>query len=155
MGTGIVGASSNRVEVEASGVIDAPLENLWQLLRDFNNIAHWHPDVTESHLESGSGREAGSVRTVRLRSGISIRERLLAISSQDHSYRYSVIESPLPIRNHESTVRLASLNSSQTQITWTAKFEVIDGDAKALADGVRTGVLDLGIEGLRRAVALK
>jgi len=101
------------------------------------------------------GREAGSVRSIRLRNGISVRERLLAISPHDRSYRYSVIESPLPIRDHESTVRLVSLNNSQTQMTWTAKFEVIEGDAKALAEGVRTGVLDLGIEGLRRAVALK
>ena len=124
-------------------------------LERFNNVAQWHPDVTESHLESGSGREAGSVRSIRLRNGISVRERLLAISPQDRSYRYSVIESPLPIRDHESTVRLESLNNSQTQMTWTAKFEVIEGDAKALAEGVRTGVLDLGIEGLRRAVALK
>jgi hypothetical protein len=151
----VVGTGSNRVEIESSGVIDAPLDNLWQLLSDFNNVAQWHPDVTESHLESGSGREAGSVRSIRLRNGISVRERLLAISPQDRSYRYSVIESPLPIRDHESTVRLASLNNSQTQMTWTAKFEVIEGDAKALADGVRTGVLDLGIEGLRRAVTLK
>jgi hypothetical protein len=156
MEIGIVGTGGNRVEVESSGVIDAPLENLWQLLSDFNNIAQWHPDVAESHLESGTGREAGSVRSIRLRNGISVRERLLAISPQDHSYRYSVIESPLPIRDHESTVRLASLNNSQThQMTWTAKFEVIEGDPKAVANDVRTGVLDLGIEGLRRAVALK
>jgi Polyketide cyclase / dehydrase and lipid transport len=93
METGIAGTGSNRIEVESSGVIDAPLENLWQLLSDFNIVAQWHSDVTESHLESGSGREAGSVRSVRLRNGISIRECLLAISPQDHSYRYSVIES--------------------------------------------------------------
>jgi NADPH:quinone reductase len=96
METGIAGTGSNRIEVESSGVIDAPLENLWQLLSDFNIVAQWHSDVTESHLESGSGREAGSVRSVRLRNGISIRECLLANSPQDHSYRYSVIESPLP-----------------------------------------------------------
>jgi hypothetical protein len=155
METGIAGTGSKRIEVESSGVIDAPLDNLWQLLSDFNIVAQWRPDVTESHLESGSGREAGSVRSVRLRNGISIRECLLAISPQDHSYRYSVIESPLPIRDHESTVRLVSLSSMQTQMTWTAKFEVIEGDSKALADGVRTGVLDLGIEGLRQAVALR
>jgi hypothetical protein len=40
-------------------------------------------------------------------------------------------------------------------MTWTAKFEVIEGDSKALADGVRTGVLDLGIEGLRQSLALR
>jgi len=35
-----------------------------------------------------------AMRTVRLRNGISIRERLLAISPQDRFYTYGVIESP-------------------------------------------------------------
>ena len=96
-----------------------------------------------------------AMRTVRLRNGISIRERLLAISPQDRFYTYAVIESPLPIRDHESTVRFKSLNSSQTEVKWTAQFMAAEGDAKALADGVKAGVLDLGIEGLRRAATSK
>src|ERR1700730_2960064 len=138
-----------KIGVESLGVIDEPIENLWRLVSDFNNVAQWHPDVTESRLESGSGKEAGAVRSVRLRNGITIRERLLAISTQDHFYTYSVIESPLPIRDHESTVRFTSLNDSQTRVNWTASFVVIEGDAKAFADGVKAGVLDLGIEGIR------
>ena len=35
-----------------------------------------------------------AMRTVRLRNGISTRERLLAISPQDRFYTYAVIESP-------------------------------------------------------------
>ena len=62
-----------RVEVESSGIIDAPLEKLWDLVSDFSNLARWHPDVTECRLESGSARQAGAVRSVRLRNGISIR----------------------------------------------------------------------------------
>jgi len=52
-----------RVEVESSGRIDAPLERLWDLVSDFSNLAHWHPDVTECRLESGSSRQAGAVRS--------------------------------------------------------------------------------------------
>lgn len=144
-----------RVEVESSGIIDASLENLWDLVSDFNNVAQWHPDVTECHLESGSGQQAGAVRTIRLRNGISVRERLLAISPQDRFYTYAVIESPLPIREHESTVRFTSLNNSQTEVKWTAQFMVVEGDPKALADGVKAGVLDLGIEGLRKKAISK
>src|SRR5260370_586124 len=113
-GTQSIMSPGRRVEVESSGIIDAPVERLWDLVSDFRNVAKWHPDVTGCRLESGSGREAGSVRTVSLRNGISIRERLLAISSQDRFYTYSVIESPLPIRDHESTVRFTSFDNSQT-----------------------------------------
>jgi uncharacterized protein YndB with AHSA1/START domain len=140
-----------RVEIESSGVIDAPVEQVWTLVSDFNNVDRWHPDVIESRLESGSGREPGAVRTVHLRNGMSIRERLLAISPGDHFYKYSVIESPLPMREHESTVRFTSIDKSQTQVTWTARFQVIEGDAKAFGDAVKIEVLDVGIDGLRQA----
>lgn len=139
------------VEVESSGVIDVPLEKVWNLVSDFNNVGLWHPDVTESRLESGSGREAGAERTVRLRNGMVIRERLLAISAEGHFYKYSVIESPLPIRDHESTVRFVPIDKSRTQVTWTAKFQVMEGDGKALGEAVRAGVLQTGIDGLRQA----
>ena len=148
-------SSSKRVEIESSGVIDAPVEALWDLVSDFSNVVRWHPDVTECRIVSGSSTEAGAVRRLRLRNGVSIRGRLIAISPQDRFYTYSVIESPLPIRDHRSTVRFTSLNPSQTQAHWSAQFEVLEGDPKTLADGVKAGVLDLGIAGLRRAATSK
>jgi len=78
---------------------------------------------------------------VRLRNGMSIRERLVAISPEGHFYKYSVIESPLPIREHESVVQFTPVGKSQTKVTWTAQFEVIEGDPKGFADGVKAGVL--------------
>lgn len=61
----------------------------------------------------------------------------------------------MPIRDHESSVRFKSLNSLQTQVKWTAQFMAAEGDAKALAEGVKAEVLDLGIDGLRRAATSK
>src|SRR5262249_45277673 len=139
------------VEVEASGIIDAPLERVWNLVSNFNNVGRWHPDVTSSVLDVGSGKETGSERTVRLRNGMTIRERLIAIASHDHFYTYSVIESPLPMRNHESKIRLVSVSNFQTRVIWTARFEVLERDAKTFGESVKNGVLETGIEGLRQA----
>ena len=139
------------LRVESSGQIDAPVDVLWSFVSNFNNIAHWHPDVIASRLESGTGTDAGSVRNLRLRNGMCIRERLLAISPENHYYKYSVIESPLPMRDHESLVRFTRLNGSRTRVTWIAEFSATGGDAEALANGVKTGVMDLGIEGLTAA----
>src|SRR5260370_39330018 len=116
--------------VAHSELIDAPVDELWQLLSDFNNVAVWHPDVVHSRIESGTGTQAGAVRAIRLRDGTPVREMLLAISSTDHSYTYAVIEAPLPLRNHRSTVKLESLGSTQTRVTWTADFEAGAGGAE-------------------------
>jgi predicted dinucleotide-binding enzyme len=144
---------NDQVEVASSSVIEAPIAALWALVKDFSNISRWHPDVTDSRLESGTGQSPSAIRQIRLRNGMSIREQLLEISDNERFYTYSVIESPLPIRDHQSTVRFTEAGDSRTQVVWSAKFTVVGADPKQLADGVKAGVLDLGIEGLRRAVA--
>jgi uncharacterized protein YndB with AHSA1/START domain len=145
-------SSGERTAVETSGIVDAPLQEVWALVSDFANLAQWHLDVAETHLESGNGREAGAVRSLHLWNGGTIRERLLAISPEEHFYTYALIESPLPIRDHESTVRLSPMGNSQTQVTWAARFTLTEGDVGAFAEAVKSGVMELGIEGLRRAV---
>src|SRR5258708_618306 len=32
-------------------------KSFWDLVSDFSNVAHWHPDVTECRLESGSRKQ--------------------------------------------------------------------------------------------------
>ena len=140
-----------RVNVESAGYVEAPIDTLWSIVSNFGDIHHWHPDVVASELESGTGTDPGSVRKLRLRNGMTIREKLLAISPMDHYYKYSVVDSPLPIQDHESLVRFTPVDDNQTQVTWTAGFSVTQGDSTALANGVKAGVLDLGIEGLRTA----
>jgi hypothetical protein len=70
------------------------------------------------------------------------------------SFTYSVIEAPLPIRNHSSTVSLSATSKNRTAITWTAEFIVDDGvDAAVIAAGVKAGVIELGFEGLKATAA--
>jgi hypothetical protein len=144
---------SRRIELESVQVIDAPIKDLWSLVSDFDNVSQWHPDVIDSRIESGSSQQPGAVRSITLRNGMQIKERLNAISAAEWFYNYSILESPLPIRDHESTVRFTPLGNSKTEVRWIARFAVVGTDPSPLADGIKKGVLDLGIEGLRQAVA--
>jgi NADPH2:quinone reductase len=137
--------------VSANTVIEAPVDAVWALLRNFGKVAKWHPDVRESRIESGgTGQTPGDIRSITLRDGTSIREQLLAISDASRSYTYSVIEAPLPIRDHRSTVRLSAAPNDRTAITWTAEFTVDDGaDATSIAAGVKAGVIEIGFQGLQ------
>jgi Polyketide cyclase / dehydrase and lipid transport len=144
--------NASPAHVAHSELIDAPIDELWQLLSDFNNVAMWHPDVVLSRIESGIGTQAGAVRAIRLRDGTPVRERLLAISGADHSYTYSVIEAPLPLRNHRSTVKLESLGNAKTRVTWTADFDALGVEPGELAAIVKSSVMVPGITGLRERV---
>jgi quinol monooxygenase YgiN len=140
--------------VASSAVIEATVDAVWTLLSDFNNVFRWHPDVRKSRIEDGgTGFRPGDVRSITLRDGTAIRERLLAISDESKSYTYSVIESPMPIRDHSSTVTLSATPEHRTTIVWTAEF-VVDpaADAAAMAAGVKAGVIELGFAGLKAAI---
>jgi quinol monooxygenase YgiN len=140
--------------VSSSTVIEAPINEVWALLKIFANVSRWHPDVSESRIESGgSGQKPGDIRTIKLRDGTPIREMLRSLSDEWKSYTYSVIEAPLPIHNHSSTVSLSGAPENQTAITWTAEFIVKDGfDAAAIAAGVKASVIELGFTGLKATV---
>jgi hypothetical protein len=140
--------------VSSSTVIEAPVDAVWALLKNFANVSRWHPDVMESPIENdGTGQTPGDIRSLKLRDGTPVRERLLAISNESMSYTYSVIEAPLPISNHSSAVSISATPDNRTAITWTAEFSVDDGaDASAIALGMKAGVIELGFEGLKAAI---
>jgi hypothetical protein len=53
---------------------------VWAVLRDFNSHVHWHPVVSESHIEDGlASDQVGCVRNFRLADGAHLREQLLAL----------------------------------------------------------------------------
>jgi Polyketide cyclase / dehydrase and lipid transport len=152
--TSMIQVFSPLTRVSSSTVIEASVDAVWELLKNFGNISNWHPDVREARIESGgTGRKPGDIRSIRLQDGTPVREQLLAISDASKSYTYSVIEAPFPIRNHRSTLSLSATPDDRTAITWMAEFAVDVGvDAAAIAAGVRKGVIETGFDGLKVAL---
>jgi hypothetical protein len=135
----------------ASTVIPAPVDQIWVFLRDFARVDAWHPDVKSVSIEgTDAGPRVGQERTITLRDGSVMRERLLALDDVEHSYTYSLIESPLPVSAHSSRVALVPVTTDDTTfVSWSADF-VVEGDAPAaLVDDVRNGVMIAGFDGMR------
>ncbi len=44
-------------KVYTSSVIDAPADQVWQAVRDFNGLPDWHPAISESRIEGGAPAE--------------------------------------------------------------------------------------------------
>jgi hypothetical protein len=144
---------SNRITIEASQIVEAPIDRLWAEVSNFGNVAAWHPDVTESHLEAGAtGLHPGDIRAITLRDGTSLRERLVSIEPDSYRYAYSVLDDQLPLKGHLSWVTMQAVGAQRTKVTWTASFEPAGAPADALADGVRSSVLELGLQGLANRV---
>ena len=70
-------------KVVRSTVIDAPIERVWAVLRDFNSHDQWHTVVDESRIEGGErSDQVGCVRSFALKDGHRIREQLLTLDPQ-------------------------------------------------------------------------
>lgn len=118
--------------VYVSSVIEAPLEKVWEVVRDFNALPRWHPLVATSQIEAGRPADAiGCVRNFQLtESGETIREQLLAAHPDvEHFCTYSILESPLPVKNYVATLRLRRITTTgQTFGEWQSNFNTPPGE---------------------------
>ena len=117
----------------ASSVINAPIDQVWARIRDFNGLPSWHPGVAKSEIEGGHPADrVGCVRTITLQDGGVIRERLLEMSDLGCHYSYATLDSPLPVANYRSTLRLRRISDGdRTYAEWSASF---DPDPPAMKD---------------------
>lgn len=82
-------------------------DELWQLVRDFNGLAGWHPAIESSEIEGGgSAGSAGRVRRLTLGDGGVVRERLVALDDTDRSYTYDILDSLFAVRRYRSAIRV-------------------------------------------------
>jgi NADPH2:quinone reductase len=139
------------IRVTRSAVIDAPIERVWAILRDFNSHDAWHPVVAESTIENGEAPDqVGCVRNFTLKDGNHIREQLLALSDQDHVSTYCILDATLPMRRYVATVRLKRVtDGDRTFWHWESTFDVPRGREKEFGELVGKGVYEGGFEGLR------
>jgi len=112
-------------KLSRSAVIDSDLETVWSTVRDFNALPKWHPLIADSRIEDDAPADAvGCIRNFHLKDGANIRERLLALSDVEHTFTYSILESPMPVRNYVATMRLLPVSDGdRTFAEWTAEFE--------------------------------
>jgi len=113
------------VKVVKSTVVDAPIDEVWQLLRDFNGHDRWHPAVAVSRIEERrSSDEIGCVRDFALKQGGAIREQLLSLSDRDYSFTYCILDAPIPLEGYVATVRLKPVtDGNRTFWHWQSEFK--------------------------------
>lgn len=139
------------IRVARSAIIDAPIERVWAVLRDFNSHTAWHPIVAQSEIEDGETADrVGCVRNFTLKDGNHIREQLLALSDRDHISTYCILDATLPMRRYVATVQLKRVtDGDRTFWHWESTFDVPRGREAEFAGLVGKGVYEAGFEGLR------
>jgi hypothetical protein len=134
-------------------VINAPIEQVWNRIRDFDGLPNWHPGIATSNVEGGKpSDQVGCVRVLTLQNGAVIREQLLEMSDLGHHYSYSILESPLPVANYRGTLRLRRItDGNRTFAEWSASFDANPTEKQAeTEDFISNGVFQGGFDALNK-----
>ena len=139
-------------KVVRSAIVDAPIERVWAVLRDFNSHDRWHDVVESSRIEGGlPSSRVGCVRNFSLRDGNRIREQLLGLSDRDYTSTYCIVEATVPLERYVATVTLKRVtDGNRTLWHWESSFATPPGQERELRDMVAKGVYEAGFENMRR-----
>ena len=144
------------IKVMRSTIIDAPVERVWAVLRDFNSHTAWHPIVAESTIEGGeSSDQVGCIRNFTLKDGNHVREQLLTLSDSDYISTYCILDATLPMRRYVATVQLKRVtDGNRTFWHWECRFTTPAGREAEMATMVGEQIYEAGFEAIRRHEAL-
>jgi len=108
-----------------STIFEHSADEVWNVIRDFNNYPVWVDGAGESEIESGkSGNSVGAVRNV-LYEGRRIRQRLLAMSDVESSQTYeSAGAASVPVQDYRATLRVTQVvDGNRAFVEWWATFD--------------------------------
>ena len=142
--------------VYISQVIDAPIEKVWEIMRDYNDMPSYHPGIKKSVIEGdGPSDQVGCVRRLTLSEGF-VREVLLCLDDRNYVFTYEIIEGTLPVRGYVAGVRLHRITEgNRTFAEWWADFEVIGADRDATIAQIGNNVFAAGFRGVASKLAAR
>jgi len=140
--------------------IDAPVDRVWDAVKNFDSLNKWHPGFAADEITKGENNKPGAVRKLTVKDGPSFTEELLAFDAANHSYRYRIIESPLPLRDYSSRISVKPNAKGGSHVTWSGKFKrksTSDNPPEAENDAAAvklvTGVYEGGLANLKKTLS--
>jgi hypothetical protein len=109
-----------------SSVVNAPAEKVWATVRRFDAVVEWLPFVKSSPIEDGGDpTRVGCVRVLTQTDGEVFREVLVALSDAERWYSYTFVSSPVPVRNHQTTLRVLPITDGhRSYVEWSSRFDI-------------------------------
>ncbi len=133
-------------EVTVTKVIDVKPQDAWNAIRSIGGLDRWFPIIAKCRVE---GQGVGAKRVCELANGVTLFERVEQIDDAAKVFKYSITESPLPIRNYLGTVQVRNASTGKTEVTWSARFDVRDAQRDEMV-GMLNGAFADGIQGLEK-----
>ena len=132
-------------KVSVTQVFPSTAASLWSAVGDPAGLPDWHPAIATSLLGAD-----GCSRVCTLADGGEVREEITARDDDARSYSYRIVESPLPLKNYRSRLRV-SRTEGGASVTWESEFEAVGIPAADLEAMIR-GLYEAGLGALRASM---
>jgi len=145
------------LKVVKSVDVAAPVDKVWATVKDFDGLNKWHPGFAKDEIVKGTNNQPGAVRALTIKDGPTFTEELLAFDEATHSFRYRIIDSPLPITSYVSHLSVKPGRNGGSHVTWSSTFKrknTSDNPPEAESDAgavkLISGVYDGGLGNLKK-----
>jgi len=105
-----------------SVTVNAPPERAWAAINHWDALQSWCPAFEKTEIVSG-GTDVGSIRAVTLAKGPTFTEELLAVDPTAMTLRYKIVDSPLPVVEYVSGMRVVSIAKGTSEIIWVGSYK--------------------------------
>lgn len=133
-------------EVNISGTINTSANKVWELISDFGGLDNFVEAIKEC---TADGEDVGAIRTITLQDGGEVKEKLESLDNNKRVLEYSILESPMPVKNYKGRMEVNRLNDTTSEFTWSSTFEAEGGTEKNMKKAL-AGLYSVGVEGLKK-----
>jgi hypothetical protein len=125
-------------------VIEAPVGEVWALLRNFHDMS-WASGVIE-HCEAVGDKPGDQVGAQRVLNGV-FHETLQELNDTDHVARYSIDDGPAPVskndvKDYTGVIRAFPVTDIDgTFVEWSSSWEAQGDEAEAFCHNIYVALL--------------
>lgn len=109
--------------IEATTLVNAPREHVWQILADFPNIADYASSVRESRSTSEQPFGIGATRSCRFNPIGSTDERIIDLQPGERLTLELFNTKKLPIKESTTTFAVTEVDAGTTRLTMTNQIQ--------------------------------
>ena len=140
-------AVGEEITVKTTVKLDANAKDVWEMIGAYDSLTKWLPMVKEIEVE---GEGVGAIRKLFLEDGSVVVERLEEVDEKNMTYTYSIVESPLPVKDYIATLQVKE-DGEQCVVEWSSTF-LADGVSNEEAKDIVMGIYDQGFAEIRKLV---
>lgn len=129
---------------------------VWSRIKNFNGLPNWHPAFVDSKMEGEN--KPGAMRTLTLKSGDQILEKLVAYDEEKMSFSYSIEKvdtKAVPVTDYLATMTVKPGEGYNSIVEWEGHFNAPPGVKEEDSIQVITDVYVSGLKNLKKILEKK